>query len=291
MLAMTSKEIAEAGTIIRVPIGSTIHGLHVEGTDDRDEMGVCIEPLETFTAFHEFEQYIYRTAAAREGRHDAPSRPGDLDLTIYGLRKFLRLAMQGNPTVLNLLFVHQSQWISGDARGRQLQDLTPSIISAQAGKRYLGYMEAQLQRLLGERGQLRVTRTDLIEAHGYDTKYAMHVLRLGYQGVELMETGRLTLPLPEPARTWVRSVRAGEVPLQDVLQRAGELERRVKDLLTAAALPAHPDEDAVQQWMTDVYWQTWRAQRSAKDTLRLEKDGIWSELIPTQAPPQQESSK
>jgi hypothetical protein len=35
-----------------------------------------------------------------------------------------------------------------------------------------------------------------VAVHGYDTKYAMHVLRLGLQGVELLTTGRFTLPVP-----------------------------------------------------------------------------------------------
>ena len=37
---------------------------------------------------------------------------------------------------------------------------------------------------------MRVNRPELIAAHGYDTKYAGHVLRLGYQGIEFLETGR-----------------------------------------------------------------------------------------------------
>jgi hypothetical protein len=41
---LTPQDIAEGGLIIRSLVGSTIHGLQLEGTDDRDEMGVCIEP-------------------------------------------------------------------------------------------------------------------------------------------------------------------------------------------------------------------------------------------------------
>jgi hypothetical protein len=32
----------------------------------------------------------------------------------------------------------------------------------------------------------------------YDTKYAMHALPLGLQGVELLTTGRITLAVPQP---------------------------------------------------------------------------------------------
>jgi hypothetical protein len=62
--------------------------------------------------------------------------------------------------------------------------------------------------------------------HGYDTKYAMHALRLGLQGVELLSTGRITLPGPEPDRTYLRSIRRGERPLDEVVAAIADAEER-----------------------------------------------------------------
>src|SRR3954452_4046669 len=92
-----ARRIAEGGCILRAVVGSTVHGLANPGTDDRDEMGVCIEPKEYVIGLRQFEHFVYRTQP--EG---SPSGPGDLDLTIYGLRKWCRLAMRGSPTVLLL---------------------------------------------------------------------------------------------------------------------------------------------------------------------------------------------
>ena len=47
-----------------------------------------------------FEHWVERTQP--EG---ARSGPGDLDLVAYSLRKYVRLALKGHPTVLLLLFV------------------------------------------------------------------------------------------------------------------------------------------------------------------------------------------
>lgn len=257
-----TRAMAERHTILRVPAGSTLHGLHVLGTDDRDEIGICIEDINAAIGFSEFEQYIYRTAAEREGKHDAPSHAGDLDLTIFSLRKFLRLAMQGNPQILQCLFVPPSLCITRDARGGQLQGLAPLIVSRQAGARYLGYMEAQRQRLLGERGQKRVNRPDLEAQHGYDTKYAMHILRLGFQGVELMSTGKLTLPMAEQDRAFTYAVRLGQVPMQEALTLAGALERQIKDLLHDAPVQEHPAREALEDWMVSMYFQNWKARET-----------------------------
>ena len=64
-----------------------------------------------------------------------------------------------------------------------------ALLSRLAGRGYLGYLHGQKERLLGARGQKRVNRPELVEAHGYDTKYAMHAARLGYQGARAARDG------------------------------------------------------------------------------------------------------
>jgi uncharacterized protein len=73
--------------------------------------------------------------------------------------------------------------------GTELRELRPAVLSRQAGRGYLGYLRGQKERLLGSRGQKNVNRPELVAAHGYDTKYAMHAARLGYQGLDLLGTG------------------------------------------------------------------------------------------------------
>jgi predicted nucleotidyltransferase len=254
--SMTPEEIAEQGMIIRSLVGSTIHGLELAGTDDRDEMGVCIEPPEYVIGLRSFETWVNRTKP--EG---VRSEAGDLDLVVHSLRKFARLALKGNPTVLLLLFVKPEQLIVRTPLGDELQALAPAFVSRRAGQAFLGYRSAQKQRLLGERGQKRVKRPDLEEAHGYDTKYAMHMLRLGYQGRELLETGRLSLPMREDERGRVFAVRTGRVPFEDVLAEIGELERELQDLMGASPLPSEPDNESVNKFLVRAY-RNWWAQHS-----------------------------
>ncbi len=84
-------EEAEVRTILRSSGGSTLHGLALDGTDDRAKMGVLVEPAATAIGLGRFEQVVYWTKP--EG---ARSGPGDLDLVIYSLRKYVRLAPQGS---------------------------------------------------------------------------------------------------------------------------------------------------------------------------------------------------
>ena len=158
---LMNRETAERSTILRGLVGSTVHGLNVnDGIEDRDEMGICVEPFEDAMSLWEpFEQFIYRSAAEREGRENARSSAGDLDLTIYSLRKWARLALKGNPTIMLLLFTPDEQLLWCDDLGAELRALTPSLVSRRVQGPFLGYLQAQKQRLTGERGQKRIHRT------------------------------------------------------------------------------------------------------------------------------------
>ena len=254
--AMT-REFAEACTILRGTVGSTAHGLNLIGNDDLDEMGICIEPLEEVIKLEPpFEQFIFRSATERTGKQDARSEVGDLDLTIFSLRKFCKLAASGNPTVLLMFFTPQ---ISVKTKpGEELLNMTNLFVSKEAGKRFLGYMHGQRLRLLGEKGQKRVKRPELEEKYGYDTKYAMHVLRLGIQGRELITTGKLTLPMEQQHISFLMDVRHGKFTLDDIVRKAAFLEDRLEFDLQTSSLPDYSDRPAIEAWMQKVYLDTWK---------------------------------
>ena len=182
---------------------------------------------------------------------------GDLDLTMYSLRKWIRLTLRGNPTILLLLFTPENQLVYCDELGAELRALLPAIVSRRIQGPFLGYLQAQKQRLTGERGQKRIHRPELEEMYGFDTKYAMHMLRLGYQGVELLTTGRLSLPMREPERSFLLDVRRGRVSEQVCLEKAGELEAELIELATTSRLREEPDEKRIQQWAIAAYRRRW----------------------------------
>ena len=245
--------IAGQGTILRCQVGSGLHGTAVDGQDDRDEMGLCVEPAEYVTGLRRFEQYIFRTQP--EG---VRSGPGDLDLIVYSLRKWMRLALTGNPTILLPLFVPDAEIVRITGLGHELRAAADRIVSRQAGLRFAGYLQTQRRRLL--EGALKVNRPELIEKYGFDTKYAMHMVRLGVQGVELLETGRMTLPIAEPWLTWLRDLRRGKHTQDEAVAAAADLEDQLGRLVRGASpLAEQPDRDWANRWLVHAYASAWRA--------------------------------
>ncbi|GAA2696774.1 MULTISPECIES: DNA polymerase beta superfamily protein [Actinosynnema] len=255
--------IAERATVLRTQVGSGVHGLAIEGTDDRDEMGLCVEPPESVIGLRPFEQYVFRTAAERTGDPDARSRPGDLDLVVYSLRKWMRLALQGNPTVITPLFAPDHDVVVNTDLGRELRADPGMVISREAGKRFIGYLRGQRERMVGGAVGKRVNRPELVERHGFDVKFAGHMVRLGVQGVELLETGRITLPMPDPWRTFVRDLRQGRRTAQEAIDAAAELEARLLALLGSSDLPPRPDTARANAWLVNAYESTWAGWRDA----------------------------
>lgn len=151
--------------------------------------------------------------------------------------------------MLLLLFVPDELTLVETESGTQAAAAAAGDPSKRAGHAYLGYLRGQKERLLGTRGQKRVNRPELVEAHGLDTKYAMHARRLGYQGVEVLEAGLVTLPMPEPERSRVMAVRRGERSFDEVLAEIDEVEQRLDAVLDQTALPDSPDDDAVSAFL------------------------------------------
>lgn len=244
------------GTIMLVEVGSTAHGTGLDGAEDHDEMGVLIEcPSEVLgLSAAGFPNTMHRTQP--EG---VRSGPGDTDRSLYSLRSFCRLAASGNPSILMALW---APIIHITPIGEGLRKLAPAFIGRHFIPRYRGYMQGQGRRLLGLRGNGHGRRggggrEELIEAHGYDTKYAMHCARLGFQCVELLDTKRLQLPIQGEAGDWLRAVRYGEVPFQEWWDRCLDLDKRMSYRQDYTKLPSGPDVDRIQSWMTSAHRTAW----------------------------------
>lgn len=184
------------------------------------------------------------------------SGEGDLDVVIYSARKWARLALNGNPTVLLLLFVPDEEVVFRNAAGVELVANAHRFVSRLAADRFLGYLQGQKASMTGAPGA-HTNRPELVAEHGYDTKFAMHALRLGVQGIELLRTGRITLPVPEPSREYLRSVRRGEVQLAEVLAAVTDAEQQLTELRRSDAVPAEPDRKWVDSWLHRSYLDYW----------------------------------
>ena len=114
----------------------------------------------------------------------------------------------------------------------------------------IGYTRSQRHRLVKE--GTPASRAALVAEHGFDTKFAGHMLRVAYQGIELAETGRMEMPMREPMRSRILDVRHGRVPLADVLAESEDLEAKLVQMRDSKVL-GPPNREAVESFVIDTY--------------------------------------
>jgi len=241
-------QIAHHGLILLGLVGSTVHGLELGGHDDRDELGVTIEPPEHLLGTRRFEHLIWRTQPA-----GAPSGAGDVDLTVYGLRRYCMLARKGSLTVLLPLFATGDDLIHVTPEGERLRAIAPWFATRRTGRALLGYLEAQ-RRKIADPAHVRERER---VADGYDGKYAMHALRIAHQGTEFLATGTITLPMTQPRRGEIMAIRRGETRSTEALAAVDRAARELEEALARTSLPETVDDDRLNAWLATTYREAW----------------------------------
>ncbi len=139
-------------TILMVVAGSRAYGIHTDASDV-DIKGVAIAPREYVLGYlNRFEQadsvsHIAPFAADLNPAEQEVVRQTKLEGAIYELRKFMDLATQANPNILDALFCRDEEVRRLRPAGRLLRDSRDLFISAKARHTFSGYATAQLKRI------------------------------------------------------------------------------------------------------------------------------------------------
>lgn len=123
-------------------IYETIHGSRAYGlaTDDSDTdiKGVIVGPPEWYYGFQEVPEQIETSK----------------DRVLYEIRKFFRLAVAANPTVVEILWTDSSDHRTVTTAGERLLEKRADFLSSRVKETFVGYALSQLKRIKGHRSWL-----------------------------------------------------------------------------------------------------------------------------------------
>lgn len=240
-------------TIVHLFIGgSQLHGAKVSGYDDLDIYGCYVEPPAMILGVQGMEHFVWSTGSERE-----KNTADDIDVTMYSLHRWGELMLKGNPAILHYLYAH-NELPDVDAWEAFIRPERETLLSKKAANQYLGFANSQRMRLTGERGMGRHgQRPDLVEKYGYDTKFAMHYIRLLYECRELLRDKRLSLPLPQ--KDLLIQIRSGKFTQEEVFQMGRELNAECEALLEHSDLPEAPDAKRLSDRIAEAYLHHWAA--------------------------------
>lgn len=219
-------------------VGSTAYGLAREGSDT-DRLGMfAVDTIALHGLSGPAESYVTKNP----------------DVTLHEAGKWCRLALNCNPTVMELVWLPDDLYEVRTPLGEELISIRSVFLSARKVRNaYLGYATQQFHRLESRSG-----KTFSSDLNKRTAKDARHLMRLCMQGLELYTHGQLSVRVekPELFHTF------GEAVAQDP-SVASELIEYYESAFDSVStvLPETPDTETVEAWLHKV-----RAAHYRKDT-------------------------
>ncbi len=126
----------------------TVHGSRAYGTStptsDTDYKGVAIPP----------KQYFLGYAFNFEQSEELVSNGHPHDKVVFDIRKFIKLAADCNPNIIEVLHTHESDHVFVNKLGERLLEAKDLFLSKKAKFTFSGYAHAQLKRIRTHRSWL-----------------------------------------------------------------------------------------------------------------------------------------
>ena len=227
-------------------MGSFAYGVSGD-TSDCDIYGFCIPPKEVVfphlagriigfgrqvQMFDQFQQ------------HHIKYSDGDaqIDLSIYNIVKYFNLCMECNPNMIDSLFTPAKCVMHITQVGQMVRDNRKIFLSKAAWHKFRGYAYSQLHKMSSRKPIGK--RVEIIEEHGFDTKYAYHLIRLLDEAEQIMTEGDIDLTRN---REQLKAIRRGEVSEDDVRKIATEKEGELEGVYSRSTLRHSPDEESIKQ--------------------------------------------
>lgn len=229
--------VAEWTPILSGVVGSQAHG--TAGPDsDVDTMTVALAPTMEFLGLHP----PVGKAATRV--------TNDPDTVTHEAGKFAALALKCNPSILELLFLPESEYtVIRHPYAAELLIQRGAFLSRKTVRNaYLGYANAQFAKL-----RARDDGTFSSDVRNRTAKHARHLARLLGCGAQLYATGTMSVRVADPQelREFGDAVAdGGEMGLTLASRRLDHYEE-VFDR-TVSPLPESPDERTVEWWLRSV---------------------------------------
>jgi hypothetical protein len=213
--------------LLKVLVGSHAHGLADENSD-RDYRAVYILPTSDIVSLG----FKYKGNDWIEG---------DEDNTAYELGHFLHLALNCNPTILE---VFRAPVIEETAWGVRLRTLFEYCIDPnQAFNAFVGYGLNQRKKFLDKKDNRQ-------------NKYACAYIRTLHNLIDLLYTGTFeTRITDESVLKKLRAYRAGNYTPGEVINEAEQLTERAKTILPNCKL--HQNKDVINRFLVDARRKYW----------------------------------
>ena len=245
-----SDRFIKENIILRTQRGSRVYGTNITpeladkhdlDVSDKDYMSIIIPPLN------------YHIGMPKALGNFESTNIGEEE--VHSLKKYMKLAAKCNPNVLECLFVEPKHIDILTPMGQTLIENRKIFLSKRAFNAYGGYGRAQREKMLTKRAN-KTGRQYLVKKYGYDTKFAMHMIRLLRQGREIL--GGFGLHPERHDAEELLAIRLGEYSLEEVLDLYDKEDKLLKKALQHSKLPKKADMNAIEKLCMELHHEFFR---------------------------------
>jgi predicted nucleotidyltransferase len=172
------------------------------------------------------------------------------DVVMYPLQKFVKLALECNPSVLEWLFVPQKCIRIMEEPAKMLRDNRLMFLSKKIYQKFRGFAYSEFGSLTKLTGETGAKRRDEILKYGYSPKNAMNCIRLLEQGIELLNTANLIFPRPNSQE--LLAIKQGKWRYEELVRKFDGLLKEIDQAYFDSKLPNSTRSNDVDKLMVRI---------------------------------------
>lgn len=186
-------------------------------------------------------------------QHHVKSNNGnEYDFQVFSIVKYFDLLMGNNPNMLDSLFTPDRCVLHATSVAQMVRDDRHCFLSKASYPKFRGYAYQQLKKIKAKTGSENAKRAANIEAYGYDTKGAYHIVRLALECEEILNKGTLTLDANVPI---LSAIRAGEWTMERLESWFEMKESHLENAYANSKLRETPDETLIKRLLMNCLEQ------------------------------------
>jgi uncharacterized protein len=144
---MNIRKIAEKNKILEIKTGSHLYGLDTPESD-LDYGGIFLPSKELIFGLSKYNEV---DLSLKDKLKNGKNSKDAVDRKLYEFRKYIELALQNNPNILEMIFVNEENIVFVNDFGRKLLDMSHLFPHKGLKNRFIGYAISQKKKMVVKR--------------------------------------------------------------------------------------------------------------------------------------------
>ncbi len=194
--------------------------------------------------FDQYQEHHLNDPSARGGKGQS------YDVQIYSIVKYFHLCMECNPNMIDSMFTPDISTTHLTSVGVMVRERRHLFLSKIAWHKFKGYAYSQLHKMASKTPQEGSKRWESVQKHGFDVKFAYHLVRLLLEIEQILMDHDLVLNRKD-VREHLKAIRRGDISEAEIRAWASDKEAQLERVYTESKLRHKPAENEIKELLLE----------------------------------------